>query len=354
MAAVALQARVSNATVSRVINNQGYVKEETRERVLEAMRNISYAKPRRNLIGLIIPDSPNPFFSQLSFTFERALEVEKPRKYLLTLCSEGRADREMELIEWFKQFGIEGLIYISAGKSSETLLRLEADMRIPTVAFDRRVFPGKLDYVAVNSRQGTLAAVDHLVAHGHKRIAYLKGKKDTETAKERFESFCDAMKRTHLDIHKDWIFDGDYTFVSGRRCAELLIKLSVNEAASPTALIAANDVMAIAAMQRLQQQGWVLPTMLSVIGFDDIEWSRWCFPALTTIRQPITQLVLETLRLLNKRIKELAEDAEPRSQPSHFEIEPILVPRDSVTKPFDRHAVQKPRVLADVGISYAK
>ena len=342
MTTVALKAGVSTATVSRVINNSGYVSDETRRKVLEATKDMNYVKTHRNLIGLIVPDTPNPFFSQLGFMFERALERERPRKHLLTLCSEGRADREMELIEWSKHIGVEGLIYVSSGKSSETLLRLAASMPIPTVAFDRRVFPGKLDYVAVNSKQGTLAAVDHLVAHGHERIAYLKGKKDTETAKERFGSFVEAMNRNGLKINHDWIYEGNYMFAAGRTCAEELIQLP--ETDRPTALLAANDVMAIAAMQRLQQAGWILPKMLSVVGFDDIEWSKWCFPALTTISQPIPKLVEAALALLSKRIKELSNGG-GRSSPSHIEIEPNLVPRDSVAKPMDHTKTPKFRVL---------
>lgn len=339
---VALKAGVSAATVSRVLNNSGYASDETRRRVLEAARDMNYVKTHRNLMGLIVPDIPNPFFSQLGFMFQRALEHESPRKHLITLCSEGRADREMELIEWAKHIGIVGLIYVSSGKSSDTLLRLAASMPIPTVAFDRRVFPGKLDYVAVNSKQGTLAAVDHLLAHGHERIAYLKGKRDTETAKERFESFEEAMNKNGLKINREWIYEGNYMFASGRTCSEQLIQLPEKD--RPTALLAANDVMAIAAMQRLQQAGWILPKMLSVVGFDDIEWSKWCFPALTTIAQPIAKLVEEALALLNKRIKE-QDGGATRSSPSHVEIEPILVPRDSVAKPNDHTTTPKFRVL---------
>ncbi len=97
-------------------------------------------------------------------------------------------------------------------------------------------------------------------------------------------------------------------------------------------------------MQRLQQQGWILPQMLSVVGFDDIEWAKWCYPALTTIAQPISHLVSRALNLLKKRIREHAE-GNGYSRPSHEEIEPVLIPRDSVTEPFDRHTAPKLRVL---------
>lgn len=343
MKAVALKAGVSVATVSRVLGNKDYVTEDKRKRVFEAMRSLGYVKPQKNVIGLIVPDASNPFFAQLGFMFERALESERPRKHLLTSSSEGRADKELELVERFKRFGIEGLIYIPSGKSSETILRLVADEQISTVVFDRRI-PAGLDFVAVNSRQGTLTAVDYLIAHGHSRIAYLKGKADTETAKERYDSFLEAMKRNNIEINEDWIFPGDYTPASGRTCAEFLIRLP--ESKRPTALLAANDVMAIAAMQHLQKENWVLPKMLSVVGFDDIEWSKWCYPALTTIAQPISKLVLEALKLLKKRIKERDDNKGLSSPPFHVEIEPVLIPRDSVTAPFDYQAAPKLRVLS--------
>jgi LacI family transcriptional regulator len=343
MKAVALKAGVSIATVSRVLGNKDYVAEDKRKAVLEAMRSLGYAKRQKDAIGLIVPDSSNPFFAQLGFMFERALESERPRKHLLTSSSESRADKELELIERFKRFGVEGLIYIPSGKSSETILRLVADEQISTVVFDRRI-PAGLDFVAVNSRQGTLSAVDYLITHGHSRIAYLKGKEDTETAKERYDSFLEAMKRNHIEINQNWVFSGDYTPASGRTCAEFLIRIP--ESQRPTALLAANDVMAIAAMQHLQKMNWILPKMLSVVGFDDIEWSKWCYPALTTIAQPIPKLVLEALKLLKKRIREREDGKTLSSPPLHVEIEPVLIPRDSVTAPFDYGAPSKLRVVS--------
>jgi DNA-binding LacI/PurR family transcriptional regulator len=345
MDAVALRAKVSKATVSRVLSNSEGVTEATRRRVLEVVRETGYTKPQRNLIGLIVPDAPNPFFSQLGFLFEQALEKERPQKYLLTFCSEGRVDKEIEQIETLKWFGVEGLIYVSAGKSSEVLLNTGAHSLMPTVVFDRRLGKGNFDFVAVDSRKGTMEAVDHLVSHGHSRIAYLRGKLDTETASERYESFQVAMRKNDLEIKPEWIYPGDYTFASGRTCAEFLLRLSESE--RPTALLAANDVMAIAAMQRLQEAGWILPKMLSVVGFDNIEWSKWCYPALTTISQPIASMVLETLRLLKRRIDENSRGG-AAAPPSEVEIEPKLVPRSSVAKPFE-HQVGLRVLASDAG-----
>jgi DNA-binding LacI/PurR family transcriptional regulator len=334
MMAVALEAGVSMATVSRVLNNSDGVTDDKRKLVLEAVRNTGYVKSQRNLIGLIVPDAPNPFFSQLGFKFEQALESDNPRKYLITLCSEGRIDKEMEQIEMLKQFGVEGLIYISSGKSSEVLLNLSTSTLMPTIVFDRKLSNKNFDFVAVDSRQGTIEAVDYLVSHGHNRIAYLKGREDTESAKERFASFLGAMAKNQLGVNPDWIYSGDYTFPSGRTCAEFLLRLP--ESNRPSALLAANDVMAIAAMQRLQEAGWDLPTQFSIVGFDDIEWSKWCYPALTTIAQPIARMVLEALTLLKKRIIQKTAGEEP-SDPVEVEIKPTLIPRGSVTKPFDQH-----------------
>ena len=352
MKAVALQAGVSIATVSRVLNNKENVSEDTRKKVIEAMRNIGYLRPQKDVIGLIVPDASNPFFAQLGFAFEQALENNKPRKHLLISSSDGRTDRELEIVEQFKQFGIEGLIYISSGKSSETLLTLLVDRQIPTVVFDRRILTGSLDFVTVNSKQGTLTAVDYLVVHGHERIAYLCGLEGTETAKERYESFREAMGRNNIEIIEDWIFSGDYTPLSGRKCAERLIQIP--ESYRPTALLAANDLMAIGVMQRLQQEGWGLPKMLSVIGFDNIEWSEWCYPSLTTIAQPTAKLVLKTLELLMWRIKERNERKEVRSSPRHFEIEPVLIQRGSVTVPYSHSVSSNLQVVASDAPDWSK
>ncbi len=180
---------------------------------------------------------------------------------------------------------------------------------------------------------GTLCAVDYLVAHRHAKIGYLRGHDGAESARERYDSFREAMARNRLESQQEWVFQGDFTCASGRSCAERLIAMAPEN--RPTAILAANDLMAIGLMQRLQENGWSLPRQLSVIGFDDVDWAQWTFPALTTIAQPVHKLVRAAVRLLTNRSRAINGDDAARPAPETVVIEPTLVPRASVTEPFD-------------------
>ena len=334
-------AGVSTATVCRVIHGKETVASGTRTKVLTAMRDLGVPRQDTTLIGLIVPDSSNPYFSNLCFKFEQTLE--NMNAHVLISSSEGRVDREVQLIRRFHDLGVKGVVYTSTGQGSEGILNLIAE-GFPVLAFDRRIPAGNVDTVTVNSRHGTLSAVDYLIVRNHKKIGYLKGIEGTETARERFESFQMAMNQNRLELVPEWIFDGDYTLSAGRACAERL--LSMPEDSRPTAVLAANDLMALGLMQRLQQAGWLLPQQLSVIGFDNIPWGEWTYPSLTTIAQPICQLVREASSRLMRRIAEFEEDPDSRRQPESVEIKPKLIPRESVSEPWEK--TSKPNLtLAD-------
>lgn len=326
--AIARKADVAPVTVWRVLHNRPNVAQDTRAKVVAAMRDLG--KPiAGKLVGLIVPDASNPFFAALAFAFEKAFA--DVGMHLLISSSDGRLDREIQVIERLRALGIRGLIYVPADSSPDTLLRLVADDPLACVVLDRRPpIAGNFDFVSVDSRQGTQAAVDYLRTYGHEAIGYLKGPASAASATERFDSFCAAMKLNGLALRSDWIFEGDFTLPAGRACAEKLLALP--EGARPTAILAANDLMAIGLMQRVQDAGWRIPDYLSVIGFDDILWSYWTQPALTTIAQPIEMLVGESVRLLQRRIDELARNAVRRAV-AEQSIKPRLIPRASVAPP---------------------
>lgn len=325
---IAQRAGVSLATASRVINNQPHVADRTRERVLTALRELSPLQRQSLVLGLIIPDAGNPFFTELAFELDR--ECESRGASLLIASSDGRADRELDLLSRFTTLGVDGLVFVSSGTGqSEALLRsVEGANVSPLVALDRGV--GNLDRACVDSRKGTAQAVDHLVAFGHSRIAYLKGLAHTETAIERLESFHLAMAKNRLEVDESLIFEGDYRTESGRRCADSILALPPEK--RPTAILAANDLMAIALIQRLSEAGWNLPHELSIIGFDDIPTASLIHPRLTTIAQPIQRLVREVLNLLMMRITEGAAN-EPSADHHVIVLEPELTPRHSVARP---------------------
>ena len=255
---------------------------------------------------------------------------------LLTASSEGSAKREIELIENFERMElIDGLIFITTGQSgAETLLSVltnkeGGEWALPMIIFDRNLPLGGFDYITVDSTNGTLTAVDHLISYGHTKIAYLAGLEGTETARERLEAFEFAMGKNRIEIDSKYIFKGDFQASSGKWCADSIISLPIEE--RPTALLCANDMMAIAAMQRFQENGLSIPRDISIVGFDDIKACEWVYPKLTTIGQPTSRLAIDAVKMLIDRAD--CNNPEEASSPKDIRMKPILIPRQSVGKP---------------------
>jgi DNA-binding LacI/PurR family transcriptional regulator len=248
--------------------------------------------------------------------------------------SDGKLSKDLRIIYRYKGLGISGLLYINSGNQSDELYSslIANHHDLPVLPLDRSIESRYFDSVVIDSKKGTLQSVDYLVTKGHEKIAYLKGLKGTSTAAQRYEAYQEAMAANRLKIDEKLIFEGDYQFGSGVECADRLIEMKEED--RPTAIICANDLMAIGLMQRLQKAGWNLPEQLSVIGFDDIPMSKWVYPALTTIAQPIRILVTKATTMLLRRI-ESERNKMPISQQKEV-VMPMLVPRESVSEPYDK------------------
>lgn len=328
---IARYAHTSEAQVSRVINNKAGVSPAVRQRIHAAMRALGSSGGVHGIVGLIIPDSSNPFFASLGNHFQEMLEGLDLQ--VVTGSSEGQAERELELVNKFQGFGLRGLVYITRGKTSPEVLHALALGNVPVVAFDRRVREGNLDFISVNSRDGMRRAADYLASLGHRDIGHLTGLLDTETGTDRLEAFRDALSLNRLTVREEWIWRGDYRFASGRACAEELL---FGPSDIPTAVIAGNDAMAIGLLQRLQEAGWSIPRDISLVGFDNIEAGRWIHPRLTTVNQRIRLLAYEAVALLVGRMRAL--DVSPEDPPgtTYKEMLPMLIPRGSVGVPRGR------------------
>jgi LacI family transcriptional regulator len=322
-------AGVSPATVSRVINNRPMVSDIKRDLVIDALRSLGGGVMTKTLVGLVLPDSGNPFFTDLAFRLQA--ELQSKNLHLLIASSEGRLDREASLIEQFKAIGVDGLVYIGVHEHSEALIGLVSEGRLPVVVLDRRVQSGNLDSVVSNADVATRAAVALLKTRGHSKVGYVHGLLETETGRERLECFRNAMQHNDLHVREQDVFPGDFSLSSGRSAASLLNQRDPSE--RPTALVVANDLMAIGLIQHLEENGWRLPEQLSVIGFDDIQWSAACFPALTTIQQPIARLVAETSRILLMRLGEYEKGFHSISRSRVSQFDCTLIVRNSVSSP---------------------
>lgn len=325
---IAAAAGCSMSTVSRALNGQA-VSATHRDSIIQAMDALNLGHYIQYKIGLILPETQNPFFPELAFAFEA--EMEERDTHVLVSSAEGSLEREVTLVKRFLTLGVDGLVYVPTAQGSQALLTLIAETKMPVLVFDRRVANGNFDFVSVDSTVGTFRAIDHLIKFGHKKIGYLKGLENTFPAQERFDSFIDAMTRHGLAVNHRWIFRGDFTLKSGVAAAAKLLQLKSHD--RPTAVLTANDCGAIGLMRRLQQAGWELPAELSVVGFDNIQWSGWTNPPLTTIAQPLKPMVKQASDALLARI---AGSRKPRRRPlavNSNSVEPTLLVRASVSKP---------------------
>jgi LacI family transcriptional regulator len=303
---VAEKAGVSYTTVSHVINNTRFVAQETRARVLAAMEALNYRpnalaqslrSGRTNTFGLILPDSSNPYFAEIS----RSIEDEAFKLgYSVIFCNTERDPHKEQLyIEVLSKKQVDGLIFVATGDrvdALETLLRQE----LPVVVVDRDFPAFEVDAVLTDNRQGGYLATRHLVELGHRRIACITGPSHITPSAERVTGYRNALLEAGLPFEEKLVLSGDYRPDSGRVAASVLL----NRPDPPTALFFCNDLMAIGAMRAATWAGWHIPEQLSIVGFDDIEFASYTHPPLTTIAQPKVEVGYRAAHLLIDRIND--------------------------------------------------
>lgn len=325
---VAERAGVSTATVSRVINNSGYVGEKTRRKVLEAISELGYspnsaARSLRTkstlIVALMIPDITNPFFPELVRGVDDTLTK---AGYRLLLCnSDGDSKKEADILRALAEQRVDGLIFTPT-QTNESTWEIIQRQTYPVVLLDRVTESLALDCVATDHYSGALKATKHLISLGHKRIAHISGPKDVRPSQERINGYCAALIQAGIPVDETLILTYDFTREAGRSAYNDLKALDK----PPTAVFAANDLQAIGLIEQALKDGIDIPTELSVCGFDDIEYSTIVSPPLTTISQPKYELGAVAAELLLRRI------SNPEAEIRRIKLEPQLVKRGTTAK----------------------
>ena len=302
---VALRAGVSTTTVSHIINNTRYVSEDLRQKVMDAIAELNYQPhgPARSLrtkqtrtIGMIIPDNSNPFFAEIARSVEDAAFE---NQYNVILCnSDGSALKELNYIRLLIEKGVDGLAFISAGKDPQSI-ELLSHQSIPWAVADREIPSVKVDEVLVDNLDGGFQATEYLISLGHRRIGCIAGPGQLTPSFERLTGYKQALDRAGINLAPDLILHGDFRSASGYDTCRTLIR----HPEPPSAIFACNDLMAIGALQAAHDCGLSIPRQLSIIGFDDIAWSSFTFPRLTTISQPKKEMGRLLTAWLVDRIK---------------------------------------------------
>jgi LacI family transcriptional regulator len=322
---VAEKAGVSFTTVSHVINKTRFVSEETRERVLAAMNELNYRpnalaqslrSGKTNTIGLILPDSANPFFAEVG----RCIEAEAFRMgYSVILCNtEGDSQKEQFYVDVLSKKQVDGVIFVSTGDGEDSLDFL-IGQAMPLVVVDRD-FPNKdVDAVLTDNRAGGYLATRHLIEMGHKRIAYIRGPFKLTPSAERVTGYQQALQEAGISIIPDLILHGDSHSESGRIATRILLE----RPEPPSAIFVWNDMMAVGALRAAADAGCKVPEDVAVVGYDDIDLASYTNPPLTSIAQPKAEIGLRAVRLLTERMADY-------SLPTRREVLPVkLIIRQS-------------------------
>ena len=330
---VAKHAGVSTATVSRTMNGSAHVHPATAERVRLAIAAMQFypntharslGSGKSGLYGLIVSDITNPFFPGLVKAFE-SFAIEHGREVLIA-NTDYDVERMHHCVSRFLQRKVDGVAILTSEMDDHSL---EAFSRrsIPLVFLDTeykgaRVHCVKIDYVA-----GTELAIKHLVDLGHRRIGFISGPMRLRSAVVRYEAFREISARRRLETHPALIQEGNHRVDGGH---EAMLRI-LNAGERPTAILASNDLTAIGAMSAIASFGLRVPQDISVVGIDDIQFSAFTSPPLTTVRLPYVEIARAAFQALHqneggaKALRTKVHVTKPQS------IAPLLIVRQSTT-----------------------
>lgn len=322
---IAERAGVSVTTVSHVINQTRPVSEKLRQAVASAMDDLGYQpnrlarslrRGRTQTIGMVAPDSSNPYFAEIAHAVEAAAFAQG---YSVILCNtQMDMARETFYANVLLEKRVDGIIFVAAGDSAQQIRALQQH-RQPIVLVDREVQGVAADVVTMHNTRGARQAVEHLLALGHRRIACIGGPSAVTPSSRRIGGYTEALTAAGLPVDPSLIVRGDFQFESGLHLANQLL----DHPEPPTAIFSTNDLMAVGVMRAVLQRRLRVPEDISVVGFDDIRLAAYINPALTTVAQPKEALGQTATRLLLERIED------PDLAPRRVTLETELVVRQS-------------------------
>lgn len=323
---VAKLAGVSQSTVSRVLNNKEYVKEETHEKVIKAIEELGY-KPSRlarglrinasQILGLIISDIQNQFFTSLVRAVE---DVAYQNKYAIILCNTDEdSDKEKLLVELMLSERVAGVI-ITPTREYDCPINILHEMKVPVVCVDRRVLDCETDTVISDNIESSFKLVNHLIENGHKQIGAIFGPSNITSFRERLEGYKRAFSVSGLPIVSHFIKQGTPKVAEGYSLANKLL----NAAQTPSAIYAGNNLMALGAIHAIKDKGLSIPDDISLVSFDDQEWTRLMSPKITVATQPTYEMGKKAAELLMQRIENYQVDIK------HITLESEIIIRESV------------------------
>lgn len=310
---IAAEAGVSPMTVSRVVNESGYVSAEVRAKVQRVVAELNYhpnglarslKRQSTQVVGILLPDIANPFSAELASSIQTAL-LEKGYSSFIT-TSERSNKREQVALRALFEHRVDGVIVATREtKAGNELLRVLTERGLPMVLIGRTFNHPLVDRVTADHWKGAYEIVEHLLAQGHRRIAFVGATLTNGVGLRRFQGYLDALRENGVPIQKNLIVgpeqaDGPSFSTQGDGYEGMKKLLALKQ--PPTAVFARNDYTAIGAMLAATDAGLKIPEQLAVAGFDNVPLSAYCAPPLTTVDQMTTSQGKRAVELLLERL----------------------------------------------------
>jgi LacI family transcriptional regulator len=295
---VAQQVGVSTMTVSRVVNNSGYVSETTRDRVERAIADLGYVpnalarqlrSKRTKTLALVVSDISNPFFTTIARGVE---DVAVRHGFSVMYCNTDESEaEEAQYLLMLIERQVDGVLLVPAASSGPSFRLLHAH-GMPLVVLDRRVSARHVDSVRCDSEAGAHALTRHLIELGHRRIAVLTGRRAISTSADRVAGCRRALDEAGLTLDDGLVLYGDYNFGQPNQADGLRMtqRLLASTSDRPTAIFAANNFIAFGAIRALHEARLRVPEDMSVVAFDDLPAEWVSDPFLTVAAQPAYEI----------------------------------------------------------------
>ncbi|TET03724.1 MAG: LacI family transcriptional regulator [Candidatus Atribacteria bacterium] len=325
---IAKKAGVSVGTVSKVLNYDKTVSEINKRKVIRIIKELNYrpnriarslSKGKTKNVGFIIPDITNPFFPEL---VRGASDLLLSNGYYVFLCSsDNDSNKEDFYINDLVSMWIDGII-IAPSDTENRDIGIFNKIISPFVVVDREIKELNKDLIIINNKKGAYGAASYLISNGHRRIVILAGPQYTKTAQDRFMGWKKALEEKAL-FREEFAFWGNFSIDSGYE----MMKKVFNNLGKVDAVFACNDLIALGAIQAIEEKKYKIPDDISIIGFDDIYLSRFLKSPLTTVKQPIYDMGKIAAEILLDRMSS-SKDFVPKK----VVIEGNLIERGSVAK----------------------
>ncbi len=298
---------MSKTTVSHVINATRFVEKETRQRVLQAIKELNYrpsaiarslTTKRTGTVGIVVSDITNPFFGELLLGIE---EVLRPQNYALIICNTNEMlEYEAHYLNLLLNQRVDGII---AAATSQPWVELsKAEIQHTPIVFVDRVFENMEGFfVGVDNRCGAYQGTQYLIQCGYRKIGILAGLARLSTMRERQEGYCQAMHDAGYPISPNWIIPSQLSINGGRQAMrEMFTSSDV-----PEAVFINNNLLALGALLEMQALGMSCPEDIGIVSFDDHPWAAVSSPPLTVVRQPTRKIGQTAAEIMIALINEL-------------------------------------------------